>query len=453
MLVSEREITLPAVSDSETPLRHLKEAFDSSHAVESALIKFAVVRSDAKHWHCEVSTVADQREETVNRLKSIFNFRRRNVASSDAFNAVLVVPTGIGAEIGGHAGDATAAARLVAQSCDRLILHPNVVNASDVNEAPHNALYIEGSVLTRLLMGTVGLQQVSSNRVLVVIDDHPDGRISDAAINTVSAARATYGLDCTEVIKLAPPVQLWGAKYSQSGRAVGEVRGLDRFFEVLEGRDGDFNAIALASVIRVPQNLHLEYFQSQGDMVNPWGGVESMLTHTISTLLNVPSAHSPMFESREIENLETGIVEPRMSAEAVSVSFLQCVLKGLHTSPKIITDHKLFGRWGVLSAEDVSCLVIPDGCLGLPTLAALEQGIPVIAVRENRNLMQNDLTRLSWKNNQFHIAENYLEAVGIINAMKAGVTIESVRRPLRETRVSPEPMTGAEEPRVAKVTS
>jgi len=38
--------------------------------------------------------------------------------------------------------------------------------------------------------------------------------------------------------------------------------------------------------------------------------------------------------------------------------------------------------------------VIPDGCVGLPTLAALEQGIPVIAVKENKNRMKNDLTKL-----------------------------------------------------------
>ena len=52
---------------------------------------------------------------------------------------------------------------------------------------------------------------------------------------------------------------------------------------------------------------------------------------------------------------------------------------------------------GVLTAADISCLVIPDGCVGLPTLAALEQGIPVIAVRENKNVMRNDLTVLPWK--------------------------------------------------------
>ena len=84
------------------------------------------------------------------------------------------MPTGIGAELGGHAGDAGPVARLLAEVSDTLILHPNVVNASDINEMPANALYVEGSVITRLLLGTAGLLPVRSNRVLVVIDAHPD---------------------------------------------------------------------------------------------------------------------------------------------------------------------------------------------------------------------------------------------------------------------------------------
>ena len=48
-------------------------------------------------------------------------------------NIVFIVPTGIGAEIGGHSGDATPAAKLISSLCDRLFTHPNVVNASDIN--------------------------------------------------------------------------------------------------------------------------------------------------------------------------------------------------------------------------------------------------------------------------------------------------------------------------------
>ena len=91
---------------------------------------------------------------------------------------------------------------------------------------------------------------------------------------------------------------------------------------------------------------------------------------------------------------------------------------------------------GVFTAADISCLVIPDGCLGLPTLAALEQRISVIAVHENRNLMKNDLSALPWAPGQFHQVGNYSEAVGVIAAMRAGIDPASVRRPLAGTVVS-----------------
>jgi hypothetical protein len=112
------------------------------------------------------------------------------------------------------------------------------------------------------------------------------------------------------------------------------------------------------------------------------------------------------------------------------MTFLQCILKGLMRSPRILTTPDAMRHPSTITASNISCLVIPDGCLGLPTLAALEQGIPVVAVRENSNLMQNDLTVLPWRTGQFHMVENYWEAAGVIAAMRAGVAPESVRRPL-----------------------
>jgi hypothetical protein len=313
--------------------------------------------------------------------------------------------------------------------CDTLITHPNVVNASDINEIPENGLYVEGSVICRLLMGTIGLERVRSNRLLVIIDAHEDKIFVDAAINSVNAARATYGLRCESIVQLDPPVRL-KASYTASGVAAGRVENFDGLCAALDGHKGQFDAVAISSVIEVPNEYHMEYFQGKGDMVNPWGGVEALLTHAVSGLYDVPSAHAPMFESREIAELDTGVVDPRMAAEAVSVTFLQCILKGLHRSPRIVTDEFGLLRPGILSAENVSCLVIPDGCLGLPTLAALEQGITVIAVRENRNLMRNDLSVLPWAPGQFHLVENYWEAVGVVAAMRSGIAPESVRRPL-----------------------
>jgi hypothetical protein len=309
-----------------------------------------------------------------------------------------------------------------------------VVNASDINELPNNAMYVEGSVITRLLMGTIGLQPVRQNRVLVVIDAHQDELFVNAAVNAVSGARASYGLACPEVICLDPPVKL-RARFASSGRAAGRVEELVGLCQAIEKRRDDFDAVAVSSVIDVPYEFHSEYFEAQGEMVNPWGGVEAMLTHSLSSMFNVPTAHSPMFESQEIANMDPGIVDPRMAAEAVSVTFLQCTLKGLQRSPRIRADPDSMMRPGVLTAEDVSCLVIPDGCLGLPVLAALQQDIPVIAVRENKNVMRNDLSSLPWMSGQFHSVANYWEAAGVISALRAGIAPESVRRPLQYTNV------------------
>ncbi|KKK55860.1 hypothetical protein LCGC14_3070320 [marine sediment metagenome] len=64
---------------------------------------------------------------------------------------IFIIPTGIGCEIGGHSGDANPSAKLVASVCDKLIIHPNVVNAADINEMTDNMLYVEGSILDRFL--------------------------------------------------------------------------------------------------------------------------------------------------------------------------------------------------------------------------------------------------------------------------------------------------------------
>ena len=138
-----------------------------------------------------------------------------------------------------------------------------------------------------------------------------------------------------------------------------------------------------------------------------------------------------MLEDQVISNFDPGIVDPRMAAEAVSLTFLQCILKGLHRAPRIISDISAMDHHSVFTSGDVACLVIPDGVLGLPTLAALEQGIKVIAVRENKSLMKNDLIELPWKPGQFIQVENYLEALGVMTAIKEGLSVESLRRPMK----------------------
>jgi len=431
----ERELDVPAYKGDSSLLAYFEEGIREHLGVDGMPIRFAVTRSDSNGYHCELGVITGLDDPNSSQPTSIFEYVPRRVENTNEFNAVAIAPTGIGCEIGGHAGDAGPVARLLARACDTLMTHPNFVNSADINELPENGLYVEGSVLSQLLMGTVGLQKVRANRVMLVIDKHQEEQISDFAINAVSAARASLGLECPLVVEMEKPIRM-RARYSTSGSAVGRVEGLERLCKILRQRRDDYDAVALASVIDVPKDFHMKYFQSHGEMVNPWGGIEAMLTHAVSMMFGVPSAHSPMMESMDVLNLNVGVVDPRMSAEAISTGFLHSVLKGLHRSPRIITDKTVFTHPGVLTAADVSCLVIPDGCVGLPTLAALEQGIPVIAVRENRNCMKNDLERLPFHPGRLFIVENYLEAVGVMTALKAGVSVPSVRRPLAATKVS-----------------
>ena len=435
MLLKELEVELPISFRSPNALARIREAVRFRIPSGVTPLRFAVTETTETRVSCAISCLERPSEQGSANETSIFEFVPRRGQRVAKFNVVFLIPTGIGAEIGGHAGDATPAARLIAEICDTLILHPNVVNASDINEMPTNSLYVEGSVISRLLMGTVGLAPVRSNRVLVILDGRGETIFVNAAVNAVSAARASYGLVCPEVVRLSPPVRMV-SQFTEFGTAAGKIEGLENVFTVLQEQQGEYDAVAISSVISVPKEFHQGYFDAAGDMVNPWGGVEAMLTHAISSKFNLPSAHSPMFESTEIANYDPGIVDPRMAAEAISVTFFESVLKGLHKSPQLVTHKALLDDVGVISASDVSCLVIPDGCVGLPTLAALEQGIPVIAVRENKNLMENDLTVLPWRSDQLYIAENYWEAAGLLCAIRSGIAPESVRRPLNHTRVT-----------------
>lgn len=437
-MIYEKAFKLPVCQDASNLLAYFEREVSRHLEEEERVIRFVVTRSDLDFHYCEVGIMKGGEKYLSNQGdRSIFSFEKRKIAPRDQFNVVLIVPTGIGAEIGGHAGDAGPVAKLLANTCDYLITHPNVVNASDINELPANGMYTEGSTLCRLLMGTIGLRRVRSNRVLLIVDNHPEGEeIVNESINSLNAARAVYGLDCPLIVKLDPPLEM-SLIHTESGRASGVLKDVGSLLAALENYQQDFDAIAITTGIQSVPGLIEEYYRDGGRMMNPWGGSEALLTHAISLMSNLPSAHSPMceIERMTLQKKVTETIEPCLAAEWISSSFLQCILKGLQNSPQIITDPSARLMSGVVTANDISCLVIPDHCLGLPVLAALEQGIKVIAVRGNKNLMKNDLESLPWKAGQFYQVDNYLEAAGLISALKAGVAPESLSRPFGKAMV------------------
>jgi hypothetical protein len=326
-------------------------------------------------------------------------------------NVVLIVPTGIGAEIGGHAGDANPIAKLIGKCCDKLITHPNVVNASDINEMPENALYVEGSILDRFLRGEIYLKEVFYNKILLVVNKPLD----NDTINAVNAAKVTIGADI-QIVGLETPLEMIGY-YNKQGRADGKITG---YLELVEQiKDYDFDVLAIQTNIQVEKETKLNYLKNGG--VNPWGGIEAIASKLIADKLDKPVAHSPYVNWQTgVDDLQdfNEIVDPRMSAEMVSVCYLHCILKGLHKAPRVDYDRGI-------SIDDVDFLITPINCVGEPHRACIGAGIPIIAVRENKTILNDNMP------DNFIVVDNYVEVAGLLMAYKAGVSLKSIRRPIK----------------------
>lgn len=335
---------------------------------------------------------------------------------------VFIVPTGIEAEIGGHAGDANPAAKLIANCCDKLITHPNVVNASDINEMTENTLYVEGSILDRFLEGNIELAESHQNKILVVCNKPA----KNETINAVSAGRATIGIDA-EIVELDTPLRMIAR--IESGIATGDVYGVQEL--VNQVVEHSFDALAMHTPIEVDREIALNYYRHGG--VSPWGGVEAKASRMIADILNKPVAHAPLEnvspDDSELFMIFSEIVDPRISAEAISNCYLHCVLKGLHKAP-VVTIFPNMSRKTINRAE-VAFLVSPFGCWGRPHKACYKKGIPIIMVKENKTLL--DYTP---PNDGVIVVENYWEAAGVVMCMKSGVHRMSVRRPLENTAVA-----------------
>lgn len=340
----------------------------------------------------------------------------RNKAA--VMNIVFIVPTGVGAEIGGHSGDATPAAKLIASLCDKLIIHPNVVNASDINEMTENMLYVEGSMLDRFLEGAIGLEEVYQNKILVAVS----GEITPDIVNAVSGARATIGADI-EIVQLRTPIKMTASL--SEGVATGLVLGWDEAVRQVE--DGNFDVLVVHSPITTSDEDVLGYLTAEGG-VNIWGGVEAKLSRLMSDKLGRPVIHAPV-ENSEVMKEFKKIVDPRKAAEMLSTCYMHCCLKGAHRAPRATTNTWVDALW----SKDINFMITPTGVFGRPHRACLAAGIPVITVEENRTQGGQD------SHPDFIVAKNYLEVAGVISARKAGVQVESVIRPLNRTAIHEAP--------------
>jgi hypothetical protein len=351
---------------------------------------------------------------------------RRKDHQDAKFAVVQVVPTGVRCEIGGFAGDACPATNLLAAAADVVITHPNAVNASDINEMAGNVLYVEGKSLDDFLLGHLALAPTRSNRIGTFIDPTGRGHLDDV-IHALNAARAVAGIDCA---LYSVALQEIGARtvWSQGGCAVGTVLNPVAILETCERLLGEgVHAIGGVSVIHGVTAAEFSQHLS-GKIPNPSGGVEAIITHLISKVFRVPTAHAPLPYYQDVK--ERGTHNPRASAELISTPHYLSVLKGLARAPRLVSIDRLdYVAPHLMSLNAVGAVVVPASCLGgIPALAAEFSDIPLIAVEENRTLLAVTNDKMQMRN--VIPVRSYLEAAGVILALRQGISLESLQRPI-----------------------
>ena len=340
-----------------------------------------------------------------------------------------VIPTGIGCDIGGYAADAAPATALLASCTDLLITNPNAVNASNFIYMPDNLLYTEGFMIDMFGKGLVNLYRTYSNKVGLIVEKTTEANL-DVVFNIVNTARAVFGVDIAHYE--ITPVPIGGrCEKTVSGAYVGRIDNPGVLFDACERLIANgVDAVAVTSDIKdLPMDNYAKHFN--GEHPNPVGGAEAVISHLITGKYKIPAAHAPMINVKEME-LNSGVVDARGAGEFASVSGLACVLIGLRRAPQISMTNRSRIRDAV-NVNNLTAVVAPATALGgVPMLYAARYGIPVIAVKNNNTIL--DVTQEGLKMKNVIEVNNYPEAAGILQALRNGISISSIYRPLETLR-------------------
>ncbi len=334
---------------------------------------------------------------------------------------VMVIPTGIGCELGGYAGDAIPAARLLAAASGCLITHPNVMNAAALYWSDPRIHYVEGSSLDRFAAGELALRPVRRQRIGLLLDAGIEPELRQRHLQVADGCRASLGLEIGPVVDTDQPLAVslsLGASGISWGR-LGCPEALLRAGAQLKAA----GATAIAVVARFPEDPGSEALAAyrQGSGVDALAGAEAVISHLLSQELGLPCAHAPALSPLPLDP----DLDPRAAGEELGYTFLACVLVGLSRAPDLLPAGQ--ARAGDLQIEQVGAVVAPAGALGgAAVLAAAERGIPVIAVH-NPCLLQVDAHALGLA--VLHAA-SYSEAAGLLLALREGISPAALRRPL-----------------------
>lgn len=314
----------------------------------------------------------------------------------------FIVPTGIGAAIGGYAGDASVWARKFAD-VSKLIVNPNVVNAGGFSGVTENMFYVEGYSLNSFFKGEINLKPSKNNKIGIVFDKSIPKDVLNVHINTINAVKTVYGVNVTgyEITTEDVGVEFFMTDFGTSVGKVKNIETLKSSAKKLLEQGAD--AIALVCMFDDPEDDNPDYANGSG--ADPVGGVEAILSHYISKELKVPCAHSPAFADYSISS---GIVNPKAASEYITPTFLPCIMLGLSNAPLI---------GGDINISQLDYLVMPYDALGsVPVYEAIKRNIPVFAVKENTTVLNVTNENLH-KSDKITVVETYEKCLDLVKSL------------------------------------
>ncbi|MEM7061761.1 MAG: DUF3326 domain-containing protein [Cyanobacteria bacterium P01_B01_bin.77] len=325
---------------------------------------------------------------------------------------MMVIPTGVGAAIGGYAGDALPVARAIATVTDRLITHPNVLNGAQLYWPLPNAYYVEGYGLDQFAAGRWHLQPVHQNTIGLVLDQAIEADLRWRHLQAAEAARATLGVTIHSYVTTDAPLgirlnQAQSATWGTLERPDALLRAVDQLLQA--------GCSAIAVVARFPEDLGSDALSDyrQGQGVDPLAGAEAVISHLVVREFQVPCAHAPALTPLPLDPT----ISPRSAAEEIGYTFLPCVLAGLSKAPQFSTTAHPHS----ISAQDVDTLIVPASTLGGSAVLSLSgTDTQIIAVQDNTTALAVDAAAL---NLTVVAVRSYLEAIGAIAAQRAGVSL------------------------------
>ena len=340
---------------------------------------------------------------------------------------ILVIPTGIGCEIGGFAGDALPVAKLLANASGCLVTHPNVMNGGTLSEKDERIFYVEGYSLDRFARAEIGLKKVNQQKIGIIFDKNIENEILLRHLQVADACIATLGIDIASYVITDEPV---GIVISDevSGFSSGYIRNPETLLKA--GKNLINKGItAIAIVTRFPDDIDVENVNlyREGKGIDVIAGVEAVISHLVSKYLKIPCAHAPALAPIDLKvNLD-----PRAASEEIGYTFLPSVLIGLSTAPDLI-DLPDFSNNITLSPHEIESIVVPSGALGgEAVLACMEKDINIIAVT-NKGVLNVCSKWFDYK--KLFKVENYLEAAGLLIAFREGINYKSIKRPLKSIK-------------------